>query len=157
MRFGFGRDRRLRKHTEFAKAQRTGRRIGTPHFTLLIAARELPATTSPNVRSAVQPAYSPVPRLGVVVGRKVGGAVSRNRVKRLCRECFRLWPDLLPDGLDLVVIARPGAAALQLAEVCAEWRAVAPQIKKRAAEALARSGRSDHPPAARSGAANGSD
>ncbi|MDP9151022.1 MAG: ribonuclease P protein component [Myxococcota bacterium] len=160
MRFGFGRAHRLRRHSEFAKAQRGGRRVGTPHFTLLVAAQDLPRTGIANLPSPERPLPSGVPRLGVVVGRKVGGAVSRNRVKRLCRECFRLWPDLLPDGIDLVVIARPGADALGLAQVRAEWRSVELQIKKRAAEALARSGRPDHPPApgngTRNGAGNGS-
>jgi ribonuclease P protein component len=83
--------------------------------------------------------------MGVVVTRKLGTAVRRNRVKRLCRECFRTWPDLLPEGVDLVVIARVGAHELGLAEVRAEWRAVAALLKKRAAEALARAPRSNHP------------
>jgi ribonuclease P protein component len=83
--------------------------------------------------------------LGLVVSRAVGTAVRRNRVKRLCRECFRGWPDLLPDGVDLVVIARPGAHELGLAEVRAEWRGVEALLKKRAAEALARTTHSNHP------------
>jgi len=47
-------------------------------------------------------------RLGLSVSRKVGGAVVRNRWKRLLREAFRLTRDRLPRGLDLVVIPRRG-------------------------------------------------
>ena len=118
---GFGRTRRLRKHAEFVRAQKSGRRVGTPHFTLLVACQPPPP----------RPA-----RLGLVVARSVGTAVRRNRVKRLCRECFRISIGWLPDGVDLVVIARPGADELGLADVQAEWRAAQPLLKKRAAEAL---------------------
>lgn len=48
------------------------------------------------------------PRLGCSVSKKVGGAVVRNRVKRLFREAFRLDQHLLPPGVDLVLIPRPG-------------------------------------------------
>ena len=47
-------------------------------------------------------------RLGLSVGRRVGGAVERNRVKRVLREEFaRIQGELRP-GVDYVVIARPG-------------------------------------------------
>ncbi len=70
-------------------------------------------------------------RLGVVVTKKVGNAVARNRVKRLCRECFRLWKVMLPRGVDLVMIARSGAPELRLEDVEMEWRRVNAALQKR--------------------------
>ena len=49
-------------------------------------------------------------RLGVSVGRRVGGAVERNRVKRVLREAFWLLSDELPADHDFVIVARDGAA-----------------------------------------------
>jgi ribonuclease P protein component len=47
------------------------------------------------------------PRIGLSVSRKVGGAVVRNRCRRLLREAFRLSRLDLPQNVDLVVIPRP--------------------------------------------------
>jgi ribonuclease P protein component len=131
--FTFGQGRRLHRHAEFVRAQRTGRRVVTPHFTLLVAGQ-------PGAHSA-----SSLSRMGLVVSGKMGSAVRRNRIKRVCRECFRTWPDLLPPGVDLVVIARTGAHELSPAQVREEWLAVREPLRRRAAEALARRPGSNHP------------
>lgn len=48
----------------------------------------------------------PHARLGLSVSKKYGGAVQRNRLRRLYREAFRLSKESLPTGLDLIVIPR---------------------------------------------------
>ncbi len=53
-------------------------------------------------------------RLGLSVGKRVGGAVVRYRIKRLIREAFRLSQHELPAGLDIICVARtPPAATME--------------------------------------------
>ena len=42
----------------------------------------------------------------MAVGKKLGSAVRRNRIKRVVRECFRLHRYDIPDGLDIVVVPK---------------------------------------------------
>lgn len=80
-------------------------RLKTPaDFDRVFANRRSAADEHMVVYSA--PSECQHPRLGLVVGRKVGSAVARNRWKRLIREAFRLNQHRLPMGIDLVVLPR---------------------------------------------------
>ena len=79
------------------------------------------------------PSQAQQPRLGLVVSKKCGNAVKRNRWKRALREAFRLVKHNLPRQLDLVVLPRanaePNVARLQNSLV---------QLAERAHKKLAR-------------------
>jgi len=57
------------------------------------------------------------PRLGITVTKKVGKAVTRNKIKRIIRDYFRLNRSLLPGRLEINVIARPSSGKLGPAEI----------------------------------------
>ena len=87
---------RLSRAAEFERVYRQGRSQGNRFFVLYSFPR----------------GGDEAPRLGVSVSRKVGGAVDRNRVKRLLRDAFWALADDLPEGHDYVVVARPETRAL---------------------------------------------
>jgi ribonuclease P protein component len=68
------------------------------------------------------------PRLGLSVGRRVGGAVERSRVKRVLREAFWEEAARLPAGSDYVVVARPESLGLAEREGTGGMRAALAEL-----------------------------
>jgi len=87
---------RLSRSAEFERVYRQGRSTGNRYLVLY----SFPNTATQR------------PRLGLSVSRKVGGAVQRNRIKRLLREAFTRVEEDLMSGHDVVVVARPPIAEL---------------------------------------------
>jgi ribonuclease P protein component len=88
----FRKSARLRRRGEFVAVQERGRRVHGGAYVVLTLENELGSA-----------------RLGVSVSKRIGSAVTRNRVKRWIREAFRAAAPALP-AIDVVVIARAGAA-----------------------------------------------
>jgi ribonuclease P protein component len=92
------RRRRLSRSGEFERVYREGRSHASRHLVVYAFPRAEDDDSDP--------------RLGVSVGRKLGGAVERNRMKRLLREAFWSSAEELRDGHDFVIVARPDAGEL---------------------------------------------
>ena len=90
----FTKAERLRHRRDFLRVQARGKRLYTRHFGVTLA-----------------PPATDIPGLGLVVTRRLGKAVKRNRMKRLLREFFRHHKTELP-AADLVIMAKKGAEGL---------------------------------------------
>lgn len=77
---------------DFVNVNRLGKKDHTAHFTILCLGNRLGIT-----------------RLGITVSKRTGNAVKRNRIKRLIREFYRVHKAHLPQGYDIVIIAKKGA------------------------------------------------
>jgi len=119
----WGKSKRLLRHADFQRVYQSGRRQFTGNMTVFFLRRE----------------DGSGPRVGFTVGKVLGGAVERNRIKRRMREAVRLsWP-ACEGPLDIVINPRKSVLDLPFAELreevvrglrLAEERARAPQPKQ---------------------------
>jgi ribonuclease P protein component len=98
--------RRLSRSAEFDRVYRHGESVSSRYLVLYAFPRE---GSDENVGSDDDDSNQ---RLGVSVGRRVGGAVVRNRVKRLLRQAFWSVACPGPGDHDYVIVARPDTASL---------------------------------------------
>ncbi|MGO8929035.1 MAG: ribonuclease P protein component [Limisphaerales bacterium] len=100
-RLGFDRAARIKQGRDFARVRRVGERLVVG--CLIANWQRRPADAAS--------------RLGVITGGRIGGAVVRNRARRLMRETFRLHQRELAGPVDLVLVARPSIVGKGFAEV----------------------------------------
>lgn len=104
---GFSRDMRIRRRAEFQRVYEHGTRAHGRYFTLfLLRGPDAPSRPS---------------RLGIAATKKLGGAVVRNRAKRLIREVFRRTK--IAHGFDIVIVPKRECLQASLTTLDAEYRA----------------------------------
>ena len=113
-RLRFGRAARIKQSRDFARVRQEGQR--TVCGCLIANWLTLPEKSTS--------------RLGVVVGKKVGGSVVRSRAKRLLRETFRTHQHEFAQPLDLVLVARASIIGKKLADVERDFLATLAKLMK---------------------------
>lgn len=97
----FPKSARLLKHADFDRVYRQGRRHLGSHMSVFYLPQ--PQATGP--------------RVGLTVGRAVGGAVTRNRIKRRMREAIRMHLEELSFAIDIVFNPRKSAAEAKFVDL----------------------------------------
>lgn len=129
----FAPEQRLRRARDFASVRTHGISRECGAFILQIVIGPLPQAAPvdstdaagvgfpiPQIPPPVPPA--PLRRCGFIATKRLGGAVERNRAKRLLRETFRLSQEILPPDCTLVLLARPPVLRTSLQTLCRRFR-----------------------------------
>jgi len=95
---------RLRKNADFKNVYENGRSVAGRYVSIYYIKRGDQKGT----------------RIGIVAGKKVGGAVARNRVKRVLREILSRYQDLLCEEHDIVVVARKSSLTAEFHKISAD-------------------------------------
>ena len=103
----FPKEERIRRRVDFLKIFREGTKSRTAHFWI---------SFRPNGLSHR--------RLGIAIGKKVGPAVIRNRLKRRIREFYRQNKEFFPEGADFVITAKEDSGHLDFRQVANELKEV---------------------------------
>lgn len=98
----------------YVKAYRSGKRAVTPTCSVYV----LRDRQAYRIRKA-RPDHKPINRIGIAASKKIGGAVQRNRAKRVIREAMRLTQKekALKNGHLIVIAAREKAVEVKMQEV----------------------------------------
>jgi len=128
---------RLRKHADYRQAYANGRKRQSATMSWFLA----PQTPGDAVADA--PA---APRIGLTVGKVLGRAHQRNRIKRRMREALRRHVDLLPAGFDLIFHPRRNVLTMEFAQLEAEVVRILEQARAEAARGAELSAATPHTP-----------
>lgn len=125
-------EQHLRRQDEIRAVRELGRRVECRAFTLWWKRRDpVPAGDAPATPSA-----NSAPRVCVIASTAaVGHAILRNRAKRRLREVFRHQQQLVPPGLDLMLIARAATTQWPLPELEKKFAEACAQIAPRSTAA----------------------
>lgn len=108
---------RLRKHADYQRAYAAARKRQSTSMSWFLALRTLEPLTPD---AGVRPDSHLEPRVGLTVGKVLGKATDRNRIKRRMREALRRHLDLLPRGFDLIFHPRRVVLTMDFVQLEAE-------------------------------------
>ena len=121
---------RLRKHADYLRAYAAGRKRQSAAMSWFLA---------PQTQEAEATSLPAAARVGLTVGKVMGKAHERNRIKRRMREALRRHVDLLPAGFDLIFHPRRSVLTMEFAQLEREIVRILEQAQEQSLVEAARS------------------